>query len=334
MSNHITEVVEIRSVRPHPNADRMEITEVMGWQCCIGKGQFKPGDLAVYVEPDFVVPLAHESFAFLRKPGSTRTHERITVRRFRGEISQGLLIPLPASLAGRMAGDNVIDDLGIVRYEPTQHVSTGGDDVSSPSGLYAPKFDVDNWQRYKHLLISGEAVYITEKIHGANARYTFAKDPGTGEAVQFCGSRTNWKAESESNAWWKAFRDNPGIGTWCKENPGKILYGEVYGNVQSLRYGVNGVKFIAFAILDGQVWMNTADAMRSLALFGVPFVPVRYSGPLPDDQAIREMAEMDSAMPGANHLSEGVVIVPAVERMDSRLGRVAVKVVSNRYLES
>jgi len=56
-----------------------------------------------------------------------------------------------------------------------------------------------------------------------------------------------------------------------------------------------------------------------------------YRGPFNKEQ-ILELAEGDSNYPGANHCGEGVVVKPVHERTDYRIGRVQLKVVSNRYL--
>ena len=333
MSTHKIEIIEIGEVLPHPNADLLEITHIWGWQCCIGKWQFKTGDKAVYVPPDFCVPLSRPEFAFLKKVDG-KTQERIRVRRFRGHLSQGLLISIPPELSGLPVGENVIEQLGIERYEPPIPKSTYGQYVSAPSGLYCPKFDVENFQRYHRLFVPGEPVAITEKIHGGNSRFCLAKNKDD-QVVQFCGSRTNWMEEDEKNIWWMSFRQNPAIGDWCQKNPEKILYGEVFGQVQSLKYGAktNDIFFVAFAILDKQRWLDFQEFLDSVnSIPGLKTPPLLYRGPF--DLAIAEkLAEGDSQWPGANHMAEGVVVLPEHERFDSEIGRVMLKLVSNRYLE-
>lgn len=329
MSQHVIEVIEVGEVRPHPNADRMELTNVWGWTCCIGKGQFRAGDKAVYVPPDYVVPTDRPEFAFLKRDG--RDVERITVRRFRGTLSQGLLIPLPQSLTNKPVGANVIGDLGIVRYEaPLPKVVAAGV-IGGPSGLYAPKFDVDSFQRYSTYFTPGEQVVVTEKIHGASARYVWSES----ESKLFVGSRTNWWAEDDTNLWWRSLRRCPTIERFCREHPNTILFGEVFGQVQTLKYGAgkHDVFFAAFAGLNGHDWIDWMDLDRMCQDAQVPMVPHIFSGAL-DIAKVYEMAEADSRWPGADHFSEGVVVVPAKERVDNRIGRVCLKVVSNRYLES
>lgn len=65
MSTHSVNIIEIKEVRAHENAERLEIVPVDGWQAVVKKGQFKVGDEAVYIQPDYTVPTARPEFAFL-----------------------------------------------------------------------------------------------------------------------------------------------------------------------------------------------------------------------------------------------------------------------------
>jgi len=335
MSTHQINIIEIGDILPHPDPEvtRMELTHVFGWQCCIGKGQFKKGDKAIYVEPDYLVKTNRAEFAFLHKEG--KSQQRITVRRFRGTLSQGLLINVPTELDHLPIGSNVMEVLEIERYEPPLPKSTYGNYVSAPSGLYAPKFDVENYQRYTSVFLPGEEVIATEKIHGASAKFCYAIDPESGEMKQFCGSRTNWMGEDEKNIWWMAYHQNPAIGEWCRANPEKIIYAEVFGQVQNLKYGAkpNDVFFAAFAILDKQVWLDYDVCQELIKPFpGLKWCPLAYRGPF-DLSILTPLAELDSLWPKANHMREGIVVVPKQERRDPEIGRVCLKIVSNRYLE-
>jgi len=333
MSTHDIDIIEIGEIFPHPDPEvtKMELTHIGGWQCCVGKGDFKKGDKAVYIPPDFLVQTDHPSFTFLKREG--KSQERIRVKRLRGAISQGLIIPVPNELAHFPVGTNVIEQLGIERYEPPLPKSTSGDFIGAPSGLYCPKFDVENWQRYNTIFAINELVHVTEKLHGASSRYTFAKN-ADGEEFQFCGTRINWMKEDDTNIWWMAFNQCPAIGEWCRAHPEQIIYGEIFGQVQGLKYGAkkNDIFFAAFGILNKTTWLDFDDARNSAGGYTVPCVPLLYSGPF-DIEKIKELAEGDSSWPRANHMREGVVILPDKERTNPEIGRVQLKIVSNRYLE-
>lgn len=327
MSTHAVNIIEIAAVLPHTNAERLEIVPVNGWQAVVKRGQFAPGDRAIYIEPDYTVPTARPEFAFLAKEG--RERHRLKAVRLRGALSFGLLIPVPDELKDREPGANVMMDLGIERYEPPVKLARSDElpEAEWPQ-VYSSKFDVENLKKFPAILQPDEPVIVTEKIHGANARYL-----STG-GVFYIGSRSNWLKPDVGHPWKRATETDPRIQAWCEAHPGFVLYGEIYGAVQSLKYGAKQgeVRFAAFAALSAGEWQDTGQLIADDAL---PTAPVVYRGPF-DFNAIAAAAELDSTVPGAEpgHMREGVVIVPERERRNDEIGRVALKLVSNRYWES
>lgn len=81
-------VVKINEIKPIEGADRVEVAVVNGWRIMVRKGQFQPGDLAIYFEIDSKVP-EKEPFMFLESK-----HFKVkTQKYFKGTvISQGLLM--------------------------------------------------------------------------------------------------------------------------------------------------------------------------------------------------------------------------------------------------
>lgn len=329
MSTHAVKIIEIDEIRPHENADRLCIVPVGGWSCVVGKEQFKQGSRAIYIEPDYLVPLDRPEFAFLRKPDSNKSDHRLKAIRLRGVVSFGLLIPVPEHLAGRETNDNVMDDLGIRRYEPPVQES-GADDLPFDQcpKIYASKFDVENLLSYEGVFEEGEEVIVTEKIHGANARYLFT------EGTFFMGSRTRWLRPDLNHIWKRAADAAPAIEAFCRAFQDRTLYGEVFGSVQELRYGRDKgkVSFAAFAASHSGNWMDIPALRGWLAEYNVPAAPLLYRGSY-DRAKIAELAEGDSKVTGcpSGQIMEGVVITPETERRDDRLGRVALKLISNRY---
>lgn len=328
MSTHSVNVIEVAEVSPHPNAERLEIVPVGGWQAVVKKGQFCPGDKAVYIEPDYTVPTDRPYFAFLAKPG--RERHRLKAVRLRGELSYGLLIPVPHDVASAPVGANVMADLGVTRWEPEVKL-TMADELPQDQWpqTFAPKFDVESYEKFPHIIANGEHVIVTEKVHGANARYVFV------DGVFHQGSRQRWLIPNGGHIWARAAAHNPAIRQWCESHPGIVLYGEVYGNVQSLTYGLGkgDVRFIAFAAVDRGRWMDQPELFDDLANSNVPHCPVLYRGEFNHD-AIKEIAEVDSYVAAVSgHMMEGVVVVPERERFHASVGRVAVKHISNRYWE-
>lgn len=328
MSTHSVNIIEIDRVLPHENAERLELIPVGGWQAVVKKGQFKPGDRAVYIEPDYTVPTERPEFAFLARPG--RERHRLKAVRLRGVLSYGLLIPVPEDVADQPVGANVMEPLGVARWEPEVKL-TMADELPAHEwpATHAPKFDVESYEKFPHVVAEGEIVIVTEKVHGANARYTSVG------GTFFMGSRQRWLMPDGSHIWARAAAASPGIKAWCEAHAGATLYGEVYGNVQSLTYGLGKgeVAFVAFAATMGGLWMDQAPLFLSLQEYGVRTAPVLFIGQF-DHDAVKKIAEQDSMLSSVPQMMEGVVVVPQCERFHASVGRVAVKHISNRYWES
>lgn len=312
MSKHTVDVIRIEEILPHPNADSLGIIKVHNYTCCVRRADWKVGDLAAYIPPDSIVP-ATEQFSFL---GTAR---RIKVKRLRGVYSQGLLVPAPA-LAD--AGDDVMEAMNVTHYEPpAPPMSTRGEDAKAPGGWW-PTYDVESWYKYEHLLVSGEPIAVTEKIHGCNARYMF-------DGEMHLGSRTRWKMPNGDHVWGRCLQQNPWIEQWCRTYRNAALYGEVYGQVQDLKYnvGVGEFRLAVFDIWEAGTWWTRA---RLIAYGPEHLVPVLYCGTY-DKVTLAQLAEGKSLL--ADHVREGCVVQPLTERTCTEIGRVKLKLVGNGYLE-
>lgn len=373
-STHRVDIIPV-TLEKHPNADSLSIVRVEGYQVVCRTQDWEGVPLGAYVPPDSLVPLDNPRFEFLKDPKKPdQSVARVKAKRLRGEWSMGLLVPAPEGYA---EGDDVAALLGVTHYDPPEpSLKTGGeaekgprcgkkripcpscagkgvidvDDFTSfacatcagkgyPNDSEAvvfdyPKYDVEAFRKYgRKVFEPGELVYVTEKIHGANGRWLF-----DGERY-YCGSRTEWKRESEDNLWWRALRQYPAITNFLFMNPGTCVYGEVYGQVQDLKYGTQPgeIRVALFDILHKGKWVDARDGQFQPNPAGppawtMPWVPLIGVRPFDFDALIAE-AEGASRIPGANHLREGIVIKPLTERWHPKCGRVNLKVVSNLYLE-
>jgi len=103
----------IKEIKPHPNADKLDIAIVDGWQLVTAKDNgFSAGDLIIYFEIDSWIPT--EIASFLSKGKEPREHngvkgERLRTIRLRGELSQGLIIPISDALIAESKSVNSLD---------------------------------------------------------------------------------------------------------------------------------------------------------------------------------------------------------------------------------
>jgi hypothetical protein len=91
-SRVLVHVERIESVTEIPKADKIEVVQVLGWQCVAKKGDFKVGDKCIYIEIDSIVP-EWPMFEFLRP-----YKFRVRTIKLRGQVSQGLCLPINREL--------------------------------------------------------------------------------------------------------------------------------------------------------------------------------------------------------------------------------------------
>jgi hypothetical protein len=146
-------------------------------------------------------------------------------------------------------------------------------------------------------------------VHNCNGRYVYGKDVHGVERLMV-GSHNVWKkpiykerpwvrkAKSFLNKFWFSFAlEAPqnddvwwtvakrlGLAEKLAQLPNLVVYGEVYGSVQDLKYSVpadQGVRFRVFDMYDASLkqWLPY-DSMRALATtLGFECVPELYRGP-------------------------------------------------------
>ena len=66
MTRKLGTIQRIKSLTKIPNADTLEVAEILGWRCVVKKDEFKANDLICYFEVDSLLPVRPE-FEFLRK---------------------------------------------------------------------------------------------------------------------------------------------------------------------------------------------------------------------------------------------------------------------------
>jgi RNA ligase (TIGR02306 family) len=277
---------------------------------------------------------------------------RITAKRLRGVQSFGMLWPttechlcvegvpllndgkshffdgvgeLPCIKAAEV-GDDLWDSMFLKRYEPPMPLEAGGEMDSAPDLPWLHEYDVENYYNWPNVLVPGEEVVATEKLDGANSRFVWAKDRVTGEYRMFVGGRTEWKRESPTNMWWRALRFHPWLVEFCTEHPDWIVYGEVFGNVQKLKYGVKPNQPNKIRVFDVLKVSEFATVEEREAFFSEDQrAPVVYRGEW-DAEKLKELSRGNSTFD--KHLKEGIVVEPVVPRYDIALGRVKLKLVS------
>ncbi len=325
MSTLIVEVCRIEEVLAHGNADALELAQIKGWQCVIPKGRYMAGDLVTYIPIDAVIPAEHSD-----RWGFTKylSNGRVRCAKLRGEPSFGVIVDLED--AAWAEGEDVKERYGITKFIPPVKISAGDAAPSHP--LFPEYTDVENLRNFPSVFIDGEDVFVTEKLHGTSCRLGLIEGELMAGSMSVRRVRPDHLADS---IYWQPLEIN-GISALL-ESLGQdtrqvILYGEVFGSkIQNLNYGLVGtLGFQAFDILVDGRFLDSAAFFETCAAFSVPAVPVLYQG-LYDLSTIKALSEGPTTL-AADHIREGVVVKPARERNDPKVGRVCLKYIGDPYL--
>jgi RNA ligase (TIGR02306 family) len=342
MSTIKVEVCEILEIKPHGNADALELATVQGWQMCVKKGAHKPGDLVIYFEQGTVmnreVADRLNVATYLSEKTDINGDRVLVVHRIklRGEPSFGLVIePEP----GMKLGDDVAKFYQASKYFPPIKAQAG--DADTEDMLFPKYTNLENMRSYPNLFTVGETVVATEKIHGTNCRLGYVWENDEEQPTFMAGSRTLRRRQPAdpdlmvANTYWFPHTltsvKNLLADLQRQDYKQVVLYGEVYGQgIQSYTYGAKKLSFRAFDLLlngryvDHDVFSTLCDRHQ------VERVPLVYEGAF-SLEVIKGLSDGDSLVGGA-HGREGVVVKPIVERFTLQGGRLILKYIGDRYL--
>lgn len=178
-NNFKVPLTRILNVQDHPNADRLSIYTVYGFQIIGRKGQYRINDLVIYCPVDSILSESLETKLFPVGSKITLTKRRVRQIKLRGVASQGMLIPpsdLPPGIAAGL--DTVETDygpaLGITKFEPPQREVQVQGTPGKPRQKENPDFNkygsLNNIKWFPDKFKADEMVVIQEKIHGSNGR--------------------------------------------------------------------------------------------------------------------------------------------------------------------
>lgn len=252
----LASIKPITYIKPIEGADAIECAIVDGgWPVVIRKGEYKVGDVAVYFEIDSWVP--HELAPFLSNGKEPREYndvkgERLRTVKLRGQVSQGLLLPLDClgSIANDVSvGEDVSHILNIQKWEPPIPAQLQGT-MKGNFPHFIPKTDQERCQNLRKEIFEtykDDTYEVTLKLDGSSTTI-YVKD---GE-VGVCSRNIDLK-ETEGNSFWKAARDQNIIEPLLELSKEKgeeyAIQGELIGEgIQGNPEKLKGQRFYLFDI--------------------------------------------------------------------------------------
>jgi RNA ligase (TIGR02306 family) len=336
-STLIVPVVKINEINIHPNAERLVLTNVNGWQVVTGKDNFKVGDLAVHFPPDVVLPPE-----LVTKLGMEKAlhNGRVRVAKLRDQTSYGFLAPLediwsddPEDPREVEEGQNLAVYLGVTKYEPPVKPQSG--DTAPDNALFPKYTDIENLRHYSNIILSGEEVVVTEKIHGTNCRIGVVEGTFMAGSMELRRTRPEDDKLISHTYWFPYTLENVRalLLSLSVTHRQVILFGEVYGKVQDLKYDAeNRLAFRAFDLfVDGQ-YLNFDDYITKMHRFQIDICPVLYRG-IYSLEKVLEVVDQPSVVAKNGQISEGGVVRPVIERRDPNIGRVILKAHSTEWMK-
>ncbi len=246
----LASVRKIDFIEPIENADSIEVAVVGGWKVVIKKGDFTVGDIAIYCEIDSWIP--HEIAPFLSKGTEPREYndikgERLRTIKLRGQLSQGLLLPI--SLAPHsQVGDDLTEILNIQKWEPAIPANLAGEVIGAFPGQI-PKTDQERIQNLSSEFTqwhSDQSQWeVTEKLDGSSMTVFVMND-----VSGVCSRNLNLR-KTENNSLWSVARRENLIEKIQQTGRNLALQGELIGEgIQKNPYKIRGQQFHLFDIYD------------------------------------------------------------------------------------
>lgn len=260
----IKKIDEVKSI---PDAEKIEAYRIGGWWVVDSKDKYKTNDLVVFLETDSWVPNALAPF-LTKKDRDPKEYkgvkgERLRTVKLRGQLSQGLLLPISIfEWAGKdqsslyKEDDDVTDILGILKWEATLPAELSGVAKGNfPS--FIPKTDQNRIQNLtKELEIwnnDGSMWEVTEKLDGSSMTvYVRQIDLKNPLCVDAGVCSRNYDLEyNEDNTFWKTAITLDLIGKLQNSGRSLALQGELVGpGIQGNQYEFTEHKFFVFDIYD------------------------------------------------------------------------------------
>lgn len=335
----LASIRRIDALNPIENADAIECAVVGGWKVVAQKGLYEVGDLAVYFEIDSWIP--HELAPFLSKGKEPREFEgvkgeRLRTIKLRGQLSQGLLMPLDEACKNieseLFEGLDVTVPLGVLKWEKPMNAQLAGVARGNFPSLI-PKTDQERAQNLKKEIAgaieAGMSFEVTEKLEGSSM--TVYRMQGV---FGVCSRNLDLK-ETEGNSFWETARREDIEAHMMAVDPywDFAIQGELVGpGIQGNIYNLTQPEFYVFDVYDIQAgkYLNPTARRELIERMELKHVPVLAATAKLDDTL--GITDVD----GALVFAEGKSTLAATERegvvFKECNGGFTFKAISNKYL--
>lgn len=310
----------IDEINPIPNADAIEVATVGGWRVVVKKGEFAVGDLAVYCEIDSWIP--NQLAPFLSK-GEPKEYngvkgERLRTVKLRGQLSQGLLLPMDVIPKAHgvtyyppdayQEGTDVTNELTIQKFEPPVPAQLAGEVLGMfPSAV--SKTDQERIQNLSAELVTWQGLEfeVTEKLDGTSCTFYMDAD----QQLHVCSRNLDLKYNPDNTLWRIADKNNVAEKMLAQGLTNYAIQGEVVGEgIQGNKYNLKGQEFFVFDIYDVVNGRYLPSAERILLCYSLGLCHAPYGRPfgqffrVMEDTTVQQLLNMAEDKSALNRTTE------------------------------
>lgn len=334
MDRKLASIQVIKELSPINGADAILCAKVLGWECVVKKSEFAVNDKCVYFEIDSVLPIAAWN-DHLRKEADKKL--RVKTIRLRGQLSQGLALPLSILPAGEYeVGMDVTALVGVEKYEPVVPAHLSGM-VKGNFPAFLHKTDEVRLQSEPNVLSEaiskGLMLVGTLKMDGTSFT-AYRRDVDFG----VCSRNLDLK-ETADNAHWRMARKLNLENILRSEGSNLCIQGEMVGpGIQANRMGLKETDLYLFNLfdIDAGKYLSYHQLCQFAATHNLKVVKkVQQIDLSMESPSVKDLLDVSNELNYDNNTpAEGIVWRSACETYSDVLkSRLSFKTISNRFLE-
>lgn len=365
MSDFKVPYTKILRIDPHPNADRLSLATVYGFQVVIQKDKYSINQPIVFVPVDSILDPKLEAKLFPEGSKIKLNRSRIRQIRIRQFPSQGMIID-PSEVSDIINLNKVPLEtdlssvLKISKYEPPEigPSQTLGKQKHRNKIQDHPLFHkyngIGNIKWYPNMFQDGQQVTVQCKLHGTNARASklpfvantlwkrLKKWFGFAKEFELCYGSNNVEISARRgytgyygvDLYGETFKK---MDIFSKLKLGETVFGEIIGpNIQkNYTYGLTENRFVLFDVKilqpDGtQKWLTPIEVNQFAKDRDFEMVPILYEGPY-NKEYISTLVSGPSVYCPQQKIREGIVIKAWEYSIEGN--KQALKWINPEYLE-
>ncbi len=334
-------IEQITNIKPILGADLIELVEVQGWNVVVTKGDYKVGDLCVYIPIDTQINPTIKGFErFATKSGGL---VRVNTKKIRGVYSQGLVmgyIDFDQSAKLELVrfwnveniGADVSEYIGVTKFsKDIPEVNSSLTTRPFPSHII-DKTDEDNLRSKKECLkeLIGKPIYITKKMDGSSMSIIKRSD----SEVLVCSR--NLIVEL-SHPMYQFYKSKLAAIIEQMELSNIAIQGEYCGpKVNGNKLNLKTFEYYIFNVKDltTNQYYSLDQLEQFVSTYGLQMVPLLDKFVCPESMGIQEFQDMRNKVTycSGSKQGEGIVIRPQIPCYSEVLGKnLSCKVINQEY---